>query len=300
MRILIAGGTGVIGRPAVRQLAAAGHDVIGVAHRPSSAAFLREVGAAPVEVDLFDRDAVVRAAAGADAVINLATAIPPTAQAWRAGAWATTHRLRREAAGNLAAAAREHGARFVQESLAFQYEDGGAAWLDEEAPLAPAGPAEAMLDAEAAAASVTASGGVGVSLRFGQFYAAASDQTREVLQAARKGLAMFFGPDDAYWPMVHAEDAAAAVVASLDAPPGTYNVVDDAPLSRAEHTAALARAVGRATLRRPPRWVARGPVASLARSERASNRRFRGATDWAPRFPNMADGWAQVVEELGP
>jgi nucleoside-diphosphate-sugar epimerase len=60
---------------------------------------------------------------------------------------------------------------------------------------------------------------------------------------------------------IHLADAAAAVVAALHGPIGTFNVVDDEPLTKREYAEALANAAGktmwlrgpgRAGLRRPP------------------------------------------------
>ena len=65
MRVLVAGSTGVIGEQLVLQLAASGHDVVGVS---------RERG-----TDLLDRQAVRRAVRTAepDAIVHMATAIHP-------------------------------------------------------------------------------------------------------------------------------------------------------------------------------------------------------------------------------
>src|SRR5690606_37512979 len=96
--VFVAGATGVIGRPAVRSLLADGHEVTAVARSPEKAADLRAMGARPVTVDLFDATAVKEATAGHTAIVNLATRIPPSSKAWRAGAWAENERLRTEAA----------------------------------------------------------------------------------------------------------------------------------------------------------------------------------------------------------
>ena len=58
MRIFVAGATGVLGRRAVASLIAAGHDVTGIARTPAKAAELRAQGASPVEVSMFEPDAL--------------------------------------------------------------------------------------------------------------------------------------------------------------------------------------------------------------------------------------------------
>jgi nucleoside-diphosphate-sugar epimerase len=105
MRVFVAGATGVIGRRAVAQLIAAGHEVTGIARAPAKAAQLRRAGAVPVEVSLFDPAALTAAVAGHDAVVNLATKIPTLTQAARASAWDENNRIRIEGSRNLVDAA---------------------------------------------------------------------------------------------------------------------------------------------------------------------------------------------------
>ena len=131
MQVFVAGATGVLGRRVVARLVAAGHEVTGVARSPEKDALLETLGARPVRVDLFDADAVRAAVVGHDAVVNIATKIPPVAQMARLRAWDENERIRREASANLVDGAIAAGATvFVQESLAFLYGEHGADWLD--------------------------------------------------------------------------------------------------------------------------------------------------------------------------
>jgi NAD dependent epimerase/dehydratase family enzyme len=141
-----------------------------------------------------------------------------------------------------------------------------------------AGPiAQPVHAAEAAAARFTAAGRVGVVLRFGLFVAADSDHTRAAVAMARRRLSAQLGRADGYHPTLDPDDGAAAVVAALGAPAGTYLVVDDEPLTRAEQDRVLARAVGRRRLWRVPDVMVRRSRMgrTFDRSVRASNRRFR-------------------------
>jgi nucleoside-diphosphate-sugar epimerase len=303
MKVFVAGATGVVGRRAVALLVAAGHEVTGVARSPEKAALVASLGATPVAVDLFDPGAVRDAVAGHDVVVNLATKIPPVSRSMRRSAWAENDRIRSEASRNLADAALAAGAaRYVQESIAFAYADGGDAWLDEDTPLDPAPYAESLRHAEAAAADVTAAGASGVVLRFGMFYGAGSAHTDLFLRTAGAGLSPFIGRGRSYLSLVHLDDAASAVVAALTAPAGVYNVVDDSPLPRRDHARALAAALRRRRLIASPSAPLRlggSTTEMLTRSHRVGNRRFREATGWAPRYATPADGWAQVVAESG-
>jgi uncharacterized protein YbjT (DUF2867 family) len=57
MKVFVAGGTGAIGRHAVRALVRAGYEVTALARSPEKAVALREQGAVPMRVSLFDRGA---------------------------------------------------------------------------------------------------------------------------------------------------------------------------------------------------------------------------------------------------
>jgi len=303
MKIFLAGGTGVLGRRVLPLLLGAGHEVTAVARTSASADALRRLGASPVAVDLFDAAALRGAVTGHEVVCNLATHIPGLTHGARAGAWAENDRIRTVGSRNLVDAAIAAGAaRFVQESIAFRYADGGDRWIDEEAALAPSALTASVADAEASAARFSASGGVGVVLRLALLYGPDASHTRSQLRLAREGIAPVLGSPNGFQTMVHLDDAASAVVAALRAPAGVYNVCEDRPGTRAAQADAIARALGSAPLWMAPAVLARAggsTTAYLARSLRVSNRRLREATGWAPRYPDPRTGWAAVIAETG-
>jgi nucleoside-diphosphate-sugar epimerase len=300
--IFVAGATGAVGRRAVRLLVAAGHDVTAVARNAEKAAFLESLGARAVRVDLFDAPAVKDAVAGHDVVINLATHIPRAAKAGLPGAWDENDRIRTEVSRNLVDAALASGAsRYVQESIVFGYEDAGDAWIGEGHPFTGREYASVLV-AEANAHRFTeeSGGGTGVVLRFGMFYDAESHTTRDLVRGLAAGRLPLPGRSEAYAPFVATDDAAAAVVAALGAPAGTYNVVDDEPLTRAELALVASGAVGRPVKTLPA--VVSKAVATraepLSRSQRVSNAAFKAATGWAPRVPSARSGLPPVVHAV--
>ncbi|MEA3055157.1 MAG: hypothetical protein QOD30_589 [Actinomycetota bacterium] len=301
-RVFVAGATGVLGWRAVRELVAAGHEVTGIARSDEKAALLRSLGATPARVDLFDADAVRGAVAGHDVVCNLATHVPPVAEAARQSAWGERERIRIEGSRILVDAALAADASvYVQESLAFAYADGGDQLLDEDRPLHDGGHALAVRAAEESVARFTAAGGRGIALRFGWFYSSDSEHTVASVKAARRGLSMHLGAPDGYQPVIALDDAARAVVAALDAPAGPYNIVDDETMTRRQLDVALADAVnGRLLLRAPAAAlkVAGESTKGFLLSNRASNQRFKDATGWAPRFPSAREGYRTLAVDL--
>lgn len=301
MRVFVAGATGVLGRRAVPRLVEAGHAVTGVARSAPKADLLRSLGAQPVEVDLFDAASVATAVDGHEVVVNLATKIPSPTRAARRGAWAESHRIRCEASRNLVDAALAVGAeRFVQESIAFIYPDSGNRWIDEDVRLDPPALGRSSQAAEVQAGRFSDAGGVGVVLRFGQFYASDAVHTRYMRRMARLRLPPLPGPKAAYGPAVAASDAAAGVVAALDAPRGTWNVSDDEPLTRQMFNRAVADALGLKPALGTGTALLRlsSTTRFYLRSQRVSNQRFKDATGWSPRYPDAGAGWRAMVAEM--
>jgi nucleoside-diphosphate-sugar epimerase len=298
MKVFVTGATGVLGRRTVPLLVAAGHAVTAVARSPQKAALVRTLGAEPVEVDLFDVSAVKTAVEGHDGVVNVATRIPPPSRAALPGAWSENGRLRSVASRHLVDASLAAGVgRFVQESIAFIYPDCGDRWIDEDVALDPPALGRPTVDAESQARRFTEAGGVGTALRFGQFYSSDSAHTQYMCRMARRRLPPLPGPGSAYGPAIAVEDAASAVVAALAGPAGVWNVTDDEPLTRRAFNRAVADALGVGAARGTGTTLLRlsGNTRFYLRSQRVSNRRFKEATGWVPRYPDAAAGWAAMV-----
>ncbi|MBO0817178.1 MAG: NAD(P)-dependent oxidoreductase, partial [Actinobacteria bacterium] len=251
MRVLLAGASGAIGMPLIRQLHAAGHDVLAVHRSAPGGSRLAATGATPVQADVLSGPGLLRALAGqrADAVICELTALkkPPA----RHQHMAATNRLRTEGTANLLAAARQLGARrFITQSMVFGYGygDWGGQVLTEADPFGPPGRGRfedhlaAMRSNEQQA--FTAAGLDGIALRYGLFYGPgpACDAMIDGLRRRRIPLARNSG----VLPWVYIDDAAAATVAALERgePGAAYNIADDEPVSLATLLTALASAVG--------------------------------------------------------
>ncbi len=302
MRIFITGATGVIGSRAVPLLLQAGHSLTAASRSEHNREALRRAGAAPVNVDLFDVSSVRRVIAGHDAVINLATHIPSSAvKIMIRWAWRTNDRIRREASAAIATAAiAERVGRMIQESFALMYPDSGDAWIDESMPVAPTSYNKSVLDAERSAERFTESGGTGVVLRFGGLYGPDA-LLAEMLNMMRRGMSPVPGDPGAFLSSLSQDDAATAVVAALGVPAGTYNVVEDEPMRRGDWTRSLATAAGIPAPRPIPAWmtaIGGSMLRLMSRSERVSNRRFRNASAWAPKYPKASDAWGDVLRSL--
>lgn len=302
MKVFLLGGTGAIGGHAVPALVAAGHDVSALARSPDKAAVLRAQGASPVMVSMFDPAAMQKAFADHDAVVNLATSMPSMATFVFRRAWRPTERVRIEGSVAVVDAAVAAGVpRLVQESVSMIYPDRGGAWIDEDVEPDPYPNARGNLAAEASAARFSEAGGDGVVLRFGLFYGPGARHSEQFLVMARHHVVPLVGRRDSYLSSIHMTDGGTAVAAALQVPAGTYNVVDDEPLTKGAYADALSTAARtRSWLRGPGRLahVLGHRMASLTRSMRVTNNRFRDAGGWQPRYPSAREGWLATAASL--
>ena len=211
MRLLITGGTGVLGR-ALRPLAeAAGHDLAMPKH---------------LELDLFDPAAVSDAARDVDGVLHLATRIRTLDQVSDPDAWHENDRLRADASRILVDAAIAAGAAvYVQPTVTFVYPPDDP--VSEDTPVREVLPIlRSALIAEQETDRFARAGGRGVVLRFGLLDGPGT---------------WFEQPMGDFGATLHVSDAGRALLSALSLPSGIYNVCRDGERVSTER---FTRAVG--------------------------------------------------------
>ena len=194
MRLLITGGTGVLGR-ALRPLAeGAGHDLSVPGHD---------------DLDLFDPAAVGEAMRDVDGVVHLATRIRSLEQISDPDAWKENDRLRADASRLLVDAAIGAGARvYVQPTVTFVYPTRGN--VSEGTPVGEVLPIlRSALVAEQETDRFARAGGRGVVLRFGLLDGPGT---------------WFDQPMGDFGATLHVNDAGRALLSALSLPSGIYNV----------------------------------------------------------------------------
>ncbi len=310
MKVFVAGASGAIGRPLVRQLVAAGHEVTGMTRWEERAEEIRAAGALAVICDVFDGpalEAAVRAAAP-EVVVHLLTALPPRIDyKAKEDPLAPTNRVRTEGTRNLIAAARTSGARrLIAESVAFFYRSEDDWVKGEEAPLNLDAPgnfgtaAAALADMERQVGE--AEGIEGIVLRYGWLYGPGTyfDRDGSQTEDALKRRLPIVGKGDGTFSFVHVEDAAGATVAALErGAPGAYNVVDDEPAPMRDWVPVFCEAVGAKKPWRVPVWLARlvagaAAVGSATQLRGASNAKAKRELGWQPRYPSWRQGFADA------
>ena len=228
-----------------------------------------------------------------EAVLNLATRIPPLSKAMRPSGWAENDRIRNEGSQALVTAALDSSdvRVIVQEGISFYYKDGGDAEIDETWPIDVPERLRSSVRAHENVARFASVGRVGVGLRIGMLFSD-DPMTRDLLKAARFGAPLTFGDAEGWTMAVHPSDAAAGAVAALTAPSGVYNV-GAPPVRKRELGAALAAAAGVRKARTVPKALMRfmGPAAAYGRSQRIVSRKLTEATGWRPELPVPGPEW---------
>lgn len=275
-RVLVTGGTGLVGRHVIPLLVARGDAVTALARSHAAAEELRSLGAEPVPGDLTDAAALKRAVAGAAAVVHAGAVVLSR------GDWRLYEATNVTPTRVLARACAVADARLIHISSVAVYGrkttyDGGASSVTEafgtDRPLFPGDHyARSKREAEQALWDVARATGLhAVALRPCVIYGPGDRQFAvRVARVVRRGIAPLIGPGDNPLGVVYAGNVAAAVVAALDRPAATgpFNVANDGVMSARDFLTTFAEGMGvRLRLVRVPRaaaWTAaRGADAAL-------------------------------------
>ncbi len=308
MRVFVAGGTGVMGRRLVPQLAARGHQVTATTTSAGKLGLLEQLGAEGIVMDGLDAASVGEAvaAAGPDAIVHEMTALsvarngrPNFRHPERFAA--ATNRLRTEGTDHLLAAAEATGVpHVVAQSVASWTGTREGGWMTEEDPQPPEevgpklrGGIEALRHVEDVV--VRAGGAV---LRYGGFYGPGA--TDDVVGLVRKRQFPLVGSGTGYFNWVHLDDAASATVLAVEQQAkGVFNIVDDEPAPVSEWLPYLADCAGAKPPRRVPRWLARllaGEMVKVLTEGRAfSNAKAKRELGWELRYPSWRQGFKEEL-----
>ncbi|MDP3890134.1 NAD(P)-dependent oxidoreductase [Nocardioides sp.] len=305
MKVLVAGGTGVVGQQLVPLLLEEGHDVVTLAGSSTRAS---SQPADTIVANALDRDSVVAAVGRVDpdAVIQLLTAIPRRIRPRNfARDMATTNRLRSEGTRHLLAAAPT--ARLITQGVAFLYEP--APGLASEArPLWETGPRpiRPVVEALRTAEQLTLDAG-GAVLRFGHLYGPHTHLAHDgdFTDQVRRGRMPLVAGGASVFSFTHTADAARAVVTALrNEAHGIYNVDDDEPAPLEVWLPEFARLLGAPSPRRVPGWAASLLGGSWGRAYLGSlvgadNRRATEELGWRPSRSSWRGGFPEMLNRVG-
>lgn len=257
MRIIIAGGSGLIGRALTANLTAAGYEVIILSRSPEKIKGL-PAGARAAHWDGRSATGWGELADGSRAIVNLA------GENLAAGRWTRQrkqHILESRVHPGLAIVEAVEGARnkpgvVIQASAVGFYGPHGAVnhYDKEVTERSPAGSdflAEVCREWEASTAPVGPMGVRLVSIRTGLVLSLAGGALPRIRLPFKFFVGGPVGSGKQWWPWIHLDDVTAAIrfLIEKETAPGPYNLTAPNPLTNAQFSRVLGRAMGR------PSWL---------------------------------------------
>jgi uncharacterized protein len=271
MRIAVTGSSGLIGTAFTDAVRADGDDVIRLVRRPPRAAdeITWDPAAPRGGIDL-------AALAGTGAVLNLAGA-PIAAGRWTQARKAELRASRIQATEGLTAALTamdQPPATLLSGSAIGWYADTGGREVDESAPAGSGFLAGLVRDWEAAAEPARAAGIRVATPRTGIVLARRGGMLGRLAPLFRLGLGARIGPGTQFISWITLTDQVRALRYLLGNPAveGPVNLTAPDPVTNADFTAALAKALGRPALLRAPAPVIRAALGELSGDLLASAR----------------------------
>lgn len=264
MRILITGGTGLIGRYLCKVLLAEGHQLTVLSRHPETVAV--KCGAAVQAMATLGEWLPERTF---DAVINLAGE-PIVDSRWTEQRKQVLRDSRIALTGELVrriAAAKQKPAVLLSGSAIGYYGGRGDQMLDEDSGAGVDFPAQLCIDWEAAALAAEEHGVRVCILRTGLILSTDGGLLGRMLPPFRLGMGARVGDGRQWMSWVHIEDYVTLLLHLLNDEQmrGPYNMTAPAPVTNKEFTAVLA-----ATLHRPAPFVAPASLLKLSLGEAAS------------------------------
>jgi uncharacterized protein len=268
MRVAISGASGLIGSALSADLAGAGEDVLALVRRPASSS--REISWDPAS----SLDPAVLG--GLDAVVHLSGA-PIAAKRWTPARKAELRASRIISTGTLAkamAAADPTPAVLINGSAIGYYGDTGSTAVDESAPSGTGFLAELTRDWEAATQPAVAARIRVVTIRSGVVLAPRGGMLGRLMLPFRLGLGAELGSATQYVSWISLTDEVRAIRFAIDRQDlaGPLNLTAPEPVTNAEFTKALAKALGRPALLRLPASLLRAALGEVSGELLASAR----------------------------
>ena len=263
MRVAISAASGLIGSTLAGDLSAGGVEVVRLVRRAARAA--DEIGWDPQG----GADGLGQAAlAGVDAVVHLSGA-PIAAGRWTAARKAELRSSRVASTATLAsaiAAADPAPGVLLCASAIGYYGDTGERTVDESSPGGTGFLAELVRDWEAAAEPARAAGIRVATFRSGVVLAASGGMLGRLLLPFRLGLGAKVGSGKQYFSWISLTDEVRAIRFLLDSAgaSGPFNLTAPDPVTNAEFTRALAKALGRPAVLGLPSAALRAALGEVA------------------------------------
>lgn len=300
-RVLVTGGSGLIGRALCAELAVAGYEVVVLSRTPERVSGL-PAGARAVGWDGASADGWAAEADGARAIINLA------GENLAAGRWTAARKRRildsRLAATRAVVEAIERAATrpevLLQGSGIDYYGSPGDEPVDESSPWGTGFLAGVTAEWEAASAPAEGLGVRRVLLRTAMVLAADGGALPKLALPFRLFVGGPAGSGRQWVPWIHLADEVAAICFLLEHPEaaGPFDLAAPEPVTNAELSRTLARVLGRPCVFRAPAFALRlalGEMADMVLTGRRALPRRLEELGFSWRHPNLEEALEDLL-----
>ena len=297
MRIIITGGTGLIGRAVSTHLASEGHEVVVLSRSPESAPRLPP-GVRVARWDARTADGWAALADGAGAIVNLAGA--SLDRRWTSDYKRVIRESRLNAGRAVSAAVAQARAKpsvVVQASGAGYYGPRGDEILTEEASASPGFLGRTAVAWEASTASVAEAGGGQpgvrhVIIRSGVVLSTEGGALPRIMLPFRLFVGSTLGTGYQWLSWIHIEDEVRAIrfLIETDTARGSFNVTAPHPVTNREFSRQLGRVMRRAALLRVPSFALRlllGEMSTVVVDGQRADPRSLLDLGFSFRFPHL-------------
>ena len=299
MKIVVSGGTGLIGRLLVQDMTGDGHDVVVLSRSPEKYVDMFGENVRLVSWDGRNIGDWVNQVDGADAVVNLAGE-SISGSGFLPDRWNAEKKQRilesRLAAGEALAKAVEAADSkpdvLLQASAVGYYGSTGDALITESSPPGDDFLASVTIDWEASTEAVEAMGVRRVIARIGLVLSTEDGALPRLLVPSRLFAGGWFGSGKQWWPWIHIKDTIRALRFLIEngVAEGPYNVTAPNPVTNRDFGKALGQALGRPSAIPVPAFALRtalGEVAStVLEGQRAVPQRLQ-ELDFTFRFEEL-------------
>ncbi|MFW9778193.1 MAG: NAD-dependent epimerase/dehydratase family protein [Candidatus Heimdallarchaeota archaeon] len=316
MRIFIAGGTGVLGKRLLPLLIKQNHQVGVLARSEEQKRWIEKQGAIGIQTDLFDRERMIPAIQGYEAVLHLATAIPRKSRTSPKD-WQLNRRIREEGTDVLISATlRNKCELFIIQSVTFNYGHREGAWVDESIKPSVPVPSSVKLSKEfqelndsnvimenRVLNAVENKNLPGIILRFGWFY---SYDSLNISQFAKNQFS-YVGDGSAYWNIISVDDAVEAIVKAIEnyreCIGMTFNVCDNEPVKVKDLLTYSAKVAGFKNPKKIPELLVKNyagtyALSFLKNSVRVKNINAKEKLQWTLRYPTYKEGIKEEIRKF--
>ena len=301
MKVIVSGGSGLIGRALVESLAADGHQATVLSRSPERLRELPE-GVTAAGWDARSAEALTPLIAGADAVVHLAGA------GIADGRWSDERKRRirdsrvHSSAAMAAAikAAEPRPSVFLQGSAVGFYGPRGDETLTEDSAPGDDFLARVCLEWEAASAAVEELGVRRAALRTGVVLAREGGALPKMLLPFKLFAGGPAGSGRQYMPWIHIADEVGAIRFLLESPEGRgpFNLTAPEPLTNKEFSRVLGRVLGRPSFMPAPAFALRLALGEMSKilleGQRALPRRLEQA-GYRFKYPSLEEALTALL-----